>query len=50
VRYSGVVRAGDPISLLADDASLRRLFFHWQIPINRGIADYVKWFKGQVRD
>jgi UDP-glucose 4-epimerase len=50
VRYSGVVRAGDPGSLLADDASLRRLPFEWQIPIDRGIADYVKWFKGQVRD
>jgi UDP-glucose 4-epimerase len=50
VRYSGVVRAGDPVSLLADDVSLRRLSFHWQIPIDRGIADYVKWFKGQVCD
>jgi DegT/DnrJ/EryC1/StrS aminotransferase family len=26
------------------------LSFHWQIPIDRGIADYVKWLKGQVRD
>jgi UDP-glucose 4-epimerase len=50
VRYSGVVRAGDPISLLADDSSLRRLPFEWQIPIDRGVADYVRWFKGQVRD
>jgi UDP-glucose 4-epimerase len=50
VRYSGVVRAGDPVSLLADDASLRRLPFDWQISIDRGIADYVSWFKGQVRD
>jgi UDP-glucose 4-epimerase len=50
VRYSGVVRAGDPISLLAEDAGLRRLPFDWQIPIDRGIADYVRWFKGQVRD
>jgi hypothetical protein len=24
--------------------------FDWQIPIDRGIADYVRWFKGQVRD
>jgi UDP-glucose 4-epimerase len=50
VRYSGVVRAGDPISLLAEDSGLRRLPFDWQIPIDRGIADYVRWFKGQVRD
>jgi UDP-glucose 4-epimerase len=50
VRYSGVVRTGDPVSLLADDAGLRRLPFDWRIPIDRGLIDYVKWFKGQVRD
>ena len=50
VRYSGVVRAGDPVSLLADDAGLRRLPFDWQIPIERGLIDYVKWFKAQLRD
>ena len=49
VRYSGRVRAGDPFSLLADDARLRRLPFDWQIPIARGLGDYVKWFKDQVR-
>jgi UDP-glucose 4-epimerase len=49
VRYSGVVRAGDPFSLLADDAGLRRLPFDWRIPIDRGLADYVNWFKDQVR-
>lgn len=49
VRYSGVVRAGDPFSLLADDAGLRRLPFNWRIPIDRGLADYVNWFKDQVR-
>jgi UDP-glucose 4-epimerase len=50
LRYSGVVRAGDPISLLADDAGLRRLPFDWRIPVDRGLVDYVNWFKGQVRD
>jgi UDP-glucose 4-epimerase len=50
VRYSGVVRPGDPPSLLADDTLLRRLSFNWQISLERGIADYVKWFKGRVRD
>jgi UDP-glucose 4-epimerase len=49
VRYSGVVRAGDPFSLLADDAGLRDLPFDWRIPIDRGLADYVSWFKDQVR-
>ena len=50
VRYSGVVRPGDPPSLLADDAALHRLPFNWQISLERGIADYVTWFKGCVRD
>jgi UDP-glucose 4-epimerase len=50
VRYSGVVRPGDPPSLLADDAVLRRLSFDWQITLEQGIADYVKWFKGRVRE
>lgn len=49
VRFSGEIRAGDPFSLLADDASLRGLPFDWRIPIDRGLADYVKWFKDQVR-
>ena len=49
VRYSGAVRAGDPFSLLADVTSLRGLRFDWGIPIERGLADYVKWFKDQVR-
>lgn len=48
-RFSGVVRAGDPFSLLADDASLRRLSFDWRISIEGGLADYVKWFKDQLR-
>jgi UDP-glucose 4-epimerase len=50
VRYSGVVRPGDPPSLLADDGVLRRLPFDWRISLEQGIADYVKWFKGRVRD
>ncbi|NLS75281.1 NAD(P)-dependent oxidoreductase [Bradyrhizobium brasilense] len=48
VRHSGVSRPGDPVSLLADDAVLRRIGFDWRIPLDRGLADYVAWFKGQV--
>jgi UDP-glucose 4-epimerase len=48
VRYSGVVRAGDPFSLLADAAALRCCPFEWRIPIDRGLADYVKWFKDRL--
>jgi UDP-glucose 4-epimerase len=49
VRFSGVVRPGDPFSLLADDAKLRRLPFDCQIPLERGLAEYVLWFKEQAR-
>jgi UDP-glucose 4-epimerase len=48
VRYSGVGRAGDPVSLLADDAGLRRIGFDWRISLDRGLADYVAWFKQQA--
>lgn len=49
IQYSGVVRAGDPPSLLADGAVFRGLPFEWKIPIERGFAEYVSWFKGQIR-
>ncbi len=49
VEYSGVVRVGDPPSLLADDATLRALPFDWKIPVEQGFADYVAWFKEQTR-
>jgi UDP-glucose 4-epimerase len=48
VSYSGVARRGDPHSLLADDGALCRIGFEWGIPVDRGIADYVTWFKGQA--
>jgi UDP-glucose 4-epimerase len=49
VSYSGIARRGDPQSLLADVSTLRRTGFQWRIPVERGIADYVTWFKGQAR-
>lgn len=49
VRYSGVARAGDPESLIADNTALQRLQFDWRISIDQGIADYVDWFKDRVR-
>jgi UDP-glucose 4-epimerase len=48
VNYSGLARPGDPNSLLADDSALRRIGFGWRVPVERGIADYVSWFKGQA--
>jgi UDP-glucose 4-epimerase len=49
VRFSGIVRPGDPFSLLADDSKLRRLSFDWQIPVGQGVPEYVQWFKDQCR-
>jgi UDP-glucose 4-epimerase len=49
VEFSGVVRAGDPPSLLADDTTLRALSFDWKIPVEQGFADYVSWFKDQAK-
>jgi UDP-glucose 4-epimerase len=49
VRFSGIVRPGDPFSLLADDTKLRRLPFDRQIPLERGLAEYVLWFKERAR-
>ncbi|MCP1831675.1 UDP-glucose 4-epimerase [Bradyrhizobium sp. USDA 4532] len=48
VQYSGVSRPGDPVSLFSDNERLGRIGFDWQIPLDRGLADYVTWFKGQM--
>jgi len=50
ITYSGVARRGDPYRLLADDSVVRRIGFEWRIPMDRGIADYVAWFKGTARE
>ncbi|MGY8633289.1 NAD-dependent epimerase/dehydratase family protein [Bradyrhizobium sp. 14AA] len=49
VRYSGVARPGDPVSLLADDRYLRDINFDWRLPLERGLADYVEWFRSLAR-
>ncbi|MDA9404093.1 NAD-dependent epimerase/dehydratase family protein [Bradyrhizobium sp. CCBAU 45389] len=49
VKFSGVARPGDPISLLADNRRVLDMNFDWSIPLERGLADYVAWFKGQAR-
>jgi len=49
VRFSGLVRAGDPLSLVADVGQLAAIPFSWQIPVQDGITHYVSWFKGQAR-
>lgn len=49
VRFSGAARVGDPFSLVAESVDQRGLRFDWQIPVSRGTADYVTWFKDHVR-
>ena len=48
VRFSGMVRPGDPFSLVADTAGLHQLSFEWRVPIEQGLMDYMKWFKGEL--
>jgi len=49
VKFSGVVRAGDPFSLVADSDLIHDAGFAWQIPVAKGLSDYVRWFKDHVR-
>jgi len=48
-KFSGVVRPGDPFSLVADSAFADAAGFVWQIPVTKGLSDYVCWFKDHVR-
>jgi UDP-glucose 4-epimerase len=47
LNFSGLSRTGDPFSLIADWACLARLGFVWEIPVENGMADYVRWFRAQ---
>ena len=49
LQFSGVARPGDPTSLLADNGRVLDMSFDWRIPLERGLADYVAWFKDQAR-
>lgn len=48
VRFSGVGRAGDPASLIADGARLADLGFRFERPAEQGVADYVAWYRAQA--
>jgi UDP-glucose 4-epimerase len=49
VGCSGIARPGDPISLLANCGRLHDMKFDWRIPLERGLSDYVEWFREQAR-
>lgn len=45
VEFSGIVRAGDPYSLVSAPCHIEGSPFAWQVPIAAGIPQYVEWFK-----
>lgn len=49
VEFSGASRPGDPFSLVALAAPLSRLGFSWQHGLERGIPEFVEWFRVRAR-
>jgi UDP-glucose 4-epimerase len=47
LQFSGRSRSGDPFSLVANATRLNGLGFTWEVPIEDGLAAYVRWFQGQ---
>lgn len=45
VGFSGTGRPGDPDALVASSLRLTELGFESQVPIDRGIGNYVHWFQ-----
>lgn len=50
LNFSGLSRSGDPFSLYADSGRLSALGFDWQVPLHRGLADYVRWFQTREQE
>jgi UDP-glucose 4-epimerase len=46
--FSGIVRAGDPPAYIADITRARALGWSPQTPLDRGIAEYARWFQAGV--
>jgi len=46
--FSGQPRPGDPFSLIADNSALAALGFEWRVPVEQGIAEYMRWSRGQM--
>lgn len=45
--FSGQSRAGDPFSLVAAPGTLDELGFSWEVNIDVGVADYVRWYRAK---
>ena len=50
VRFNGVAREGDPFSLQADTRRMVAHGIRCTMDLERGIADYVRWFRMQDLD
>jgi UDP-glucose 4-epimerase len=48
VKFSGVSRKGDPISLIADFTKLNQLNFKPEITLTQGIRKTVDWYKSKI--
>lgn len=49
LHFSGESRAGDPFSLVAAPGQLGAGGFDWQVDLETGIFDYVRWYKAQTQ-
>ena len=47
LHFSGQSRPGDPFSLVANATRLNKLGFVWEVPVEDGLAAYVRWFQDQ---
>ena len=47
LHFSGQSRPGDPFSLVANASRLNKLGFVWEVPVEDGLAAYVRWFQNQ---
>lgn len=48
--FTEASRVGDPFSLVADPARLEAQGFAWHRPLERGVTDYVRWFRSSMQD
>lgn len=49
LRFSGESRPGDPFSLVAAPGRLAQTGFDWRVDLETGVADYVSWYREQMR-
>ncbi|MEI9964327.1 MAG: hypothetical protein WDM92_06115 [Caulobacteraceae bacterium] len=48
VAFSGLARAGDPPSLVADAAATRALGFEPAVALDDGVRRYAAWAAGEI--